>query len=127
MVISILGIFMIVTTLVVVAYIGICIISDSITSNIEHGGQSDKLSSLKSNYTTLTNIFNDKKERSYTSSDGSLNTNYVSAASSINVAKSALDNVDSAIYSNKPKSEVDEEMKNAEEKLNIAYDLVNKL
>ncbi|MDR2623596.1 MAG: hypothetical protein LBC39_03340 [Methanobrevibacter sp.] len=127
MLISMLGIFMIVTTLGVAVYIGICIVSDSITSNIEHGSQSDKLSSLKSNYTTLTNMFNDKKERSYNSNGVSLDTNYVNAASAINVAKSALDNVNSAIYSNKPNSEIDKEMKTAEEKLQIAYDFVNKL
>ncbi|MDR3222824.1 MAG: hypothetical protein LBT66_03675 [Methanobrevibacter sp.] len=127
MLISILGIFMIVTTIGVVAYIGISILSESVTANIEHGSRYDKLSSLKSNYTAITNLLDDKKEGSYTSSDGSLNINYVNAVSSINVFKSAIDNVDSAIYSNKATSEIDEQIKVAEEKMTVAYNFVNKL
>ncbi|MDR2544003.1 MAG: hypothetical protein LBD03_00385 [Methanobrevibacter sp.] len=127
MLISILGIFMIITTLGVVAYIGICIVSDGISSNIEHGGQYDKLSSLKANYTTLKNLLDDKKERAYTSTDGSLNINYLNAVSAVNVANSSIDNADSAIYANKPASEIDDQIKNAEDKINIAYNFVNKL
>lgn len=118
---------MIITTLGVVAYIGIYIVSDGISSNIEHGGQYDKLSSLKANYTTLKNLLDDKKERAYTSTDGSLDINYLNAVSAVNVASSSIDNVDSAIYANKPASEIDDQIKNAEDKINIAYKFVNKL
>jgi flagellar basal body-associated protein FliL len=127
MLISILGIIMIVTTVAIVAYVGISMVSHGIASNVESGTQNDKLLSLRSAYDSLNTNLENKKSTSYNSSSGNLNQNYINAVSALNVAKSAIDNFNSGIYSNKDSSNMDNLSKTAEEKLNIASDMINKL
>jgi hypothetical protein len=126
MLISILGILMIIATVTIVAYVGISLLSNGITSNVEHGSQYDKLSSLKSTYDSLESQIDNKKS-AHALNNGTLSQNYINAMAALNVAKSAIDEFDSGIYSNKDSSKLDNLSKTAEEKLNIASNMINKL
>jgi hypothetical protein len=57
MTISILGIFMILATVGVFAYIGVQGLSSKVTSNVDSGSAYDQLAALKSEYTSLSNQF----------------------------------------------------------------------
>ena len=61
MLISVVGIIMIVSTIIVVAYVGYSMVSEGITDEISSGTQYDELADLKSSYSDLVMKFDNVK------------------------------------------------------------------
>lgn len=124
MLISVLGILLIVSTVIISAYIGINIISSGISSEISSGDQYDELTTLKSNYSHLESSFNSKKSSVNLSSNETLEKKYIDVELELLRAKSAIDDAESALKAKKSPSEIDNRLKIAEEKIEagrVAY------
>lgn len=127
MLISIAGILMIISTIIIVAYVGFSVVSSGITNEISSGTQYDDLASLKSSYSSLEGKFDDIKESIHSSNSDEKINQYNNARLELTRAKTAIDNAQSALDSDKSSSEVDSRIEFAKEKLNVANDAYNQL
>ena len=116
MLISVVGIIMIIATIIVVAYVGFSIVNESITDEISSGNQYDDLATLKSQYGDLESKFDSVKSTYYSGTQDDIQ-KYNDARLELSRASSAIDNVQSALDSNKPSNEVDSRIEFAKEKL----------
>ena len=116
MLISVVGIIMIIATIIVVAYVGFSIVNESITDEISSGNQYDDLATLKSQYGDLESKFDSVKSTYYSGTQDDIQ-KYDDARLELSRASSAIDNVQSALDSNKPSNEVDSRIDFAKEKL----------
>ena len=126
MLISVVGIIMIVSTIIVVAYVGYSMVSEGITNEISSGTQYDELAELKSTYSDLAVKFDSVKATYYAGSNDDIQV-YNDARIELTRANSAIENVQSALDAGKPSNEVDSRIDFAKQKLNEANDAYNKL
>lgn len=126
MLISVVGIIMIISTIIVVAYVGYSIVSSSITNDISSGTQYDELADLKASYSNLSVQFEGVKATYYAGSNDDIQ-RYNDAKIELSRADSAIQNVQSALDASKPSNEVDSRIEFAKEKLQTAYDAYNSL
>ncbi|WP_298500149.1 hypothetical protein [uncultured Methanobrevibacter sp.] len=126
MLISVVGIIMIISTIVVVAYVGYSMVSSSITNEISSGTQYDELAELKASYNNLSAKFDSIKATYYAGSSDDIQT-YNNAKIELSRADSAIQNVQSALDAGKPSNEVDSRIEFAKEKLKTAEDAYNSL
>ena len=126
MLISVLGIIMIVSTIIVAGYIGISILSSEITSTISLDPYYDKLAVLKSDFSNLESEFNVTKQKIMKNPNDDED-KYINAQLQLIRAKSAIDDVESAIKSGKSTEEIDARINIARQKLKIASDELNKI
>ena len=125
MLISVVGIIMIISTIVVVAYVGFSIVSSGITNEISSGNQYDELAELKSSYSDLE--FDGVKSLYYDNGDTAQVQKYNDARLELTKADSAIQNVQSALDSGKSSNEVDSRIDFAKEKLQNATVAYNNL
>ena len=126
MLISVVGIIMIISTIVVVAYVGYSMISTGITSEISSGSQYDELAALKADYDNLSVSLENLRTTYHSGSADDLKV-YNEAMLELARAKSAIDNVQSALDVDKPSNEVDSRIEFAKEKLKSATSAYNGL
>ena len=119
MLISVVGIIMIVATIIVVAYVSFSVVNESLTDKISSGNQYDDLADLKSQYGDLESKFDSVKSTYYSGSQDKIQ-KYNDARLELSRAKSAIDNVQSALDANKPSNEVDSRITFAKQKLSDA-------
>lgn len=126
MLISVVGIIMIVSTIIVVAYVGYSMVSEGITNEISSGTQYDELAELKSAYSDLAVKFDSVKATYHAGSSNDIQV-YNDARLELTRADSAIQNVQSALDAGKPSNEVDSRIDFAKQKLSAANDAYNKL
>ena len=126
MLISALGIVMIISTIIVVAYVGYSIVSTSIINDISSGTQYDELAELKDSYNNLSVKFDSIKATYYSGDYDDIQV-YNDAKLELTRANSAIENVQSALDANKPSNEVDSRIAFAKEKLKTANAAYNNL
>ena len=126
MLISVVGIIMIVSTIIVVAYVGYSMVSSGITNEISSGTQYDELAELKAQYDNLSVQFDNIKASYYAGSSDDIQT-YNDARIELSRASSAIENVQSALDAGKPSNEVDSRIAFAKEKLEAAANAYNNL
>ena len=126
MLISVVGIIMIVSTIIVVAYVGYSMVSEGITDEISSGTQYDELAELKSSYSDLAVKFDSVKATYYAGSNDDIQT-YNDSRIELTRADSAIENVQSALDAGKPSNEVDSRIDFAKQKLNDANEAYNNL
>ena len=126
MLISVVGIIMIVSTIIVVAYVGYSVVSEGITDEISSGTQYDELAELKSSYSDLVVKFDSVKSTYYAGGADQVQI-YNDARLELSRADSAIQNVQSALDAGKPSNEVDSRIDFAKEKLKSANDAYNTL
>lgn len=126
MLISVVGIIMIISTIVVVAYVGYSMVSSGITNEISSGTQYDELAELKASYSNLSVKFDSIKATYYAGSSDDIKT-YNDAKLELTRADSAIQNVQSALDAGKPSNEVDSRIQFAKEKLATAENAYNSL
>ncbi|WP_407379636.1 hypothetical protein [Methanobrevibacter sp.] len=119
MLISVVGIIMIISTIIVVAYVGFSIVNESITNEISSGNQYDDLAELKSEYGDLESKFDFVKSTYYAGDSDDIQ-RYNDARLELTRAGSAIDNVQSALDADKPSNDVDSRIEFAKEKLATA-------
>ena len=127
MLISVLGVLMIVSTIIVAAYIGFSVLSSGITSEVSSGSQYDELATLKSNYSDLEAKFDMTKPNIFGKYNKAKEREYINAELELLRANSAIGDVESALKSGKPANEVDTRIKIAREKLSVASQAFNSL
>ena len=127
MLISIVGVIMIISTIIVVAYVGFSMVSSGITNDISSGNQYDELANLKSSYSDLESKFEAVKTLYLNRGDSSSMQEYNSARIELTRANTAIENVQSALDSGKPSNEVDSRITFAQEQLQTASDAYNNL
>ena len=126
MLISVVGIIMIISTIIVVAYVGYSIVSSGITNEISSGTQYDELAELQSEYTNLSVKFDSVKATYY--AGGADNVKFYNDAKlELTRADSAIQNVKSALDAGKPSNEVDSRIDFAKEELKTAKKAYNTL
>ena len=126
MLISVVGIIMIISTIIVVAYVGYSIVSSGITNEISSGTQYDELAELQSEYTNLSLKFDSIKATYY--AGGADNVKFYNDAKlELTRADSAIQNVKSALDAGKPSNEVDSRIDFAKEELKTAKKAYNTL
>ena len=118
--ISVLGILMIIATIVLFAYIGISSLTSSISSNVDSGSAYDQLSVIKNNYNSLEAQYNTLKISVDDSNNKDIKTAYSNAELELVKAKSAIDEVDSALSSGKSNDEVQKRISAAQAQLDQA-------
>ena len=126
MMISVIGIIMIISTIIVVAYVGFSIANESITNGISSGNQYDELAELKSEYQDLESKF-DSIKSAYYQGDSSSIEKYNNARLELTKAASAIENVQSALDAGKPSNVVDSRIEFAKEKLQAAREAYENL
>ena len=126
MLISVVGIIMIISTIIVVAYVGYSIVSSGITNEISSGTQYDELAELKSSYNNLSVKFDSVKSTYYAGGPDDVKV-YNDAKLELTRANSAIENVQSALDASKPSNEVDSRIDFAKEKLKTANEAYNNL
>ncbi|WP_405294955.1 hypothetical protein [Methanobrevibacter sp.] len=119
MLISVVGIIMIISTIIVVAYVGYSIVSSGITNEISSGTQYDELAELQSEYTNLSLKFDSVKATYYAGGPDDVKV-YNDAKLELTRADSAIQNVKSALDASKPSNEVDSRIDFAKDKLKTA-------
>ncbi|MGL4670326.1 MAG: hypothetical protein ACRCVG_07040 [Methanobacteriaceae archaeon] len=120
MTITVIGIIMIIATIAVAAYIGISAISNGVSSGVSSAEQYDKLAILKSDYSAIEKEYNSTKSKIYAGSNSDLKKKFVNAELELIKAKNAVDNVESALKSNKPSDEVNSRIMEAENQIEVA-------
>ena len=126
MLISVVGIIMIVSTIIVVAYVGYSMVSEDITNQISSGTQYDELAELKSSYSDLAVKFDSVKSSFYAGGPTKIQA-YNDAKIELSRANSAIENVQSALDAGKPSNEVDSRIDFAKQKLEDANNAYNNL
>ena len=126
MLISVVGIIMIISTIIVVAYVGYSMVSEGITDGISSGTQYDDLAELKSSYSNLSAKFESVKSTYYAGGANDIKV-YNDAKLELSRANSAIENVQSALDAGKPSNEVDSMIDFAKKELQSANDAYNKL
>ena len=126
MLISVVGIIMIISTIIVVAYVGYSMVSSGITNEISSGTQYDELAELQNQYNNLSIKFDSIKATYYAGGADDVKV-YNDAKLELTRADSAIQNVQSALDANKPSNEVDSRIDFAKEKLDIAVKAYNNL
>ena len=126
MLISVVGIIMIISTIIVVAYVGYSIVSNGITIEISSGTQYDELAELRSSYNNLSVKFDSVKATYYAGGPDDVKV-YNDAKIELSRADSAIQNVQSALDAGKPSNEVDSRIEFAKEKLKTANQAYNEL
>ena len=126
MLISVVGIIMIISTIIVVAYVGYSIVSSGITNEISSGTQYDELAELQNQYNNLSIKFDSIKATYYAGGPDDVKV-YNDAKLELTRADSAIQNVQSALDANKPSNEVDSRINFAKERLDIAVKAYNNL
>ena len=126
MLISVVGIIMIISTIIVVAYVGYSMVSSGITNEISSGTQYDELATLKSEYNNLSVKFDSVKSTFYAGGPDDVKV-YNDAKLELTRADSAIQNVQSALDASKPSNEVDSRIEFAKEKLKTANEAYNNL
>ena len=96
MLISVVGIIMIISTIIVVAYVGYSMVSEGITDEISSGTQYDELAELKSAYSDLAMKFDNVKSTYYAGGANEVKI-YNDARLELSRANSAIENVQSAL------------------------------
>lgn len=127
MLISALGILVIIVTIIIVAYLAFSAVSSGITSGISSGNQYDQLASLKSNYTELEAEFNSSKSTFTGTHNDVVGLAYDNFRLELSRADTAITNVESALFANKPASEVDDRLSDAQAQLEVARESYNNL
>ncbi|WP_407392715.1 hypothetical protein [Methanobrevibacter sp.] len=126
MLISVVGIIMIISTIIVVAYVGYSMVSSGITNEISSGTQYDELAELKAEYSNLSIKFDSVKSTYYAGGPDDVQT-YNDAKLELTRANSAIENVQSALDAGKPSNEVDSRIDFAKQKLDDANKAYNTL
>ena len=126
MLISVVGIIMIISTIIVVAYVAYSMVSEVITDQISSGTQYDDLAELKSSYSDLALKFDSIKSTYYAGGPDQIKV-YNDAKLELSRANSAIENVQSALDAGKPSNEVDSRIEFAKEKLEVANNAYNNL
>ena len=117
---------MIVSTIIVVAYVGYSMVSEGITDEISSGTQYDELADLKSSYSDLVMKFDNVKSTYYAGGASEVKI-YNDARLELSRANSAIENVQSALDAGKPSNEVDSRIDFAKQKLQAANNAYNNL
>ena len=126
MLISVVGIIMIISTIIVVAYVGYSVVSSGITNEISSGTQYDELAELRSSYNNLSVKFDNIKSTYYAKGPDEVKV-YNDAKLELTRADSAIQNVQSASDAAKPSNEVDSRIDFAKYKIKTANDAYNNL
>ena len=126
MLISVVGIIMIVSTIIVVAYVGYSMVSSGITNEISSGTQYDELAELKASYDNLSVKFDTVKSTYYAGGANDVKV-YNDAKLELTRANLAIENVQSALDAGKPSNEVDSRIDFAKQKLSEANEAYNSL
>lgn len=126
MLISVVGIIMVISTIVVVAYVGYSMVSSGITNEISSGTQYDELAELKASYSNLSVKFDSIKSTYYAGSTDDIKV-YNDAKIELSRASAAIENVQSALDADKPSNEVDSRIEFAKQKLDAANKAYNNL
>ena len=126
MLISVVGIIMIISTIIVVAYVGYSMVSNGITNEISSGTQYDELAELKAEYGNLSVKFDNVKSTYYAGGADKVKV-YNDAKLELTRADSAIQNVQSALDASKPSNEVDSRIEFAKDKLATANKAYNNL
>lgn len=120
MTISILGVLMVIFTIAIFAYIGFEGISSQVSSNIDKGTAYDELAVLKSEYGTLKMGYDNLKDEIKGLNNKDINEAYVNAELELVKADSAISDVESALYADKPIDEVNSRLYTAKKQLQKA-------
>ena len=126
MLISVVGIIMIISTIIVVAYVGYSVVSSGITNEISSGTQYDELAELQAEYNNLSVKFDNIKSTYYAGGADDVKV-YNDAKLELTRADSAIQNVQSALDAAKPSNEVDSRIDFAKEKLKTANEAYKSL
>lgn len=126
MLISVVGIIMIISTIIVVAYVGYSIVSSGITNEISSGTQYDELAELKAEHGNLSVKFDSIKSTYYAGGADKVK-EYNDAKLELTRANLAIENVQSALDAGKPSNEVDSRIDFAKDKLDTANKAYNNL
>lgn len=127
MLISIVGIIMIVSTIIVVAYVSFSMVSSGLTNDISSGNQYDDLAQLENDYNNLSLKFDEIKSSYYDGKDTNSIDEYNTAKLELTRAGTAIDNVKSALDSGKPSNEVDSRLDFANKQMQKAKEAYESL
>ena len=117
---AIVGLVMIIATVIVFGYIGVDKISSSVSSGVDNGAAYDELALLNSEYQSLSADYTDLKANIHEKDDDAQMKAYINADMELVKAKSAIEDVESALSSDKSTDEINERLKKAKEQLKTA-------
>ena len=117
---SVLGVIMIIATVIVFGYIGIDTISSAVSSGVDNGATYDELALLNSEYQSLATDYATLKANIHDKGDDDEMKAYISAEMELVNAKTAIEDVESALAIGKSSDEIDERLKKAKEQLKTA-------
>lgn len=120
MTISVLGIIMVVLTVGILAYIGFQALSSTISTDAGTGAAYDELAVLKSQYNILRSQYDAVKVDVDKTSDKDLQKAYLNAELELIKAQSDIEDVESAINSQKSEEEIKNRIKTAQAQLETA-------
>jgi hypothetical protein len=103
-----------------IAYIGVDKVSNMISSSVDSGEGYDQLAVLKSDYSSLEIQYESVKTEIYQGSNTDMKKKYVTAELELIKAQSDINDVESALSSNQPASEVQSRIEIAKSQLQIA-------
>ncbi|MDP1551887.1 MAG: hypothetical protein Q8M06_02580 [Methanobacteriaceae archaeon] len=119
MTISVMGVLMIVSTILVFAYIGVDMISSGISSGVDSGSAYDELAALNSEYSSLKVQYDAVKTEIFDGGNTDLKKAYIGSELELVKSKSAIDDVESALSTDKSIEEVNNRIKIAKDQIQI--------
>ena len=123
--ISVLGILFIIIAILVIAYIGISAVTQSVTTKVGTGSGYDQLNNLTTSYDSLENQYQGLGTSVYNSNNTNLKSAYANAQLQLENTNTTISNVDSALSTGQPQSEVNKRINAAQAQLLIAQKSLN--
>ncbi len=123
--ISVLGIILILATIAIFVYIGIYTLSSTVSSDVGSGSAYDQIAVLQSDYSTLSNQFDDVKTTVDNSNNDNLKTAFNNANLELVKAQSAISDANSAVSAGKSQDEIKSRISTAQTQLQNAESSLN--
>ena len=123
--ISVLGILFIIITILVIAGLGIYEVTQSVSTNVGSGASYDQLNNLTTSFDSLQNQYQVLGTSVHNSNNTNIKSAYANAQLQLEDTNTTISNVNSALTSGLPKSEVDKRINAAQSQLLIAQKSLN--
>jgi predicted PurR-regulated permease PerM len=123
--ISVLGILFIIITILVIAGMGIYEVTQSVSSDVGSGASYDQLNNLTTEFDSLENQYQVLGTSVHNSKNSTVKSAYANAKLQLENTNSTINNVNSALTTGLPKSEVDDRINAAQAQILIAQKSLN--
>lgn len=125
--ISLLGIFLILLTVVVIGYVAVSGLSDSVTTTVNSGSSYDQLDQVKAQYNDINKKYTDLGNKLGTNPDPGIKTTYNTGKVKVDEISQSLTAIKNDIDNGKSEVEIQTKLNQTKEDIKEANDIYNQI